>query len=552
MIIKKIFLAMLIPTILMNLTTSIASMADTIIIGQYLDDAALSVVTFAMPVFMIINLLSALFAVGGCIAVSIDSGKGEKATADKAFSTSMELLGITALILFLAGLFMSKPITGWLGAGTEVFSQVHEYVKIILLGAPFFIFNTAFAFFVRNEGRPTLSMIGMFASIIVDIILNFVFVGAMKMGVAGAAYSTVIGSVVGVVITGSHFLTKKNTLKFRFSFDKMIVRIVKNGGSSALQFVYQFLTILIINRLLSKLAGTNGVVVYTVVFNLMTVSLSLFEGISQTIQPSVSNFFGEGTYANVKATIKYAFLTILIVCGGITVILELVPGIIPAIFGIEDGGLMADAIVAVRIYSIGMIITTINVVAGYYFQSTERNLMAAVLVSLRSFVIFLALVFVLGKLYGINGIWAAYVVTEVVCFVILVMMIFLRRGNLKKAGKNVNFLLLEESEDTSFEGYVFICGEGNYEEFCNKIKVCIEDEFVNEYMSLLGKCVDSNKKKYIGVEINKAGKKIIIRDNLNHDKIKEKVNVAIEGVTGVEYGPVLGINRIFLGGDGCS
>jgi Na+-driven multidrug efflux pump len=447
---------------------------------------------------------------------------------------------------------MSKPITGWLGAGTEVFSQVHEYVKIILLGAPFFIFNTAFAFFVRNEGRPTLSMIGMFASIIVDIILNFVFVGAMKMGVAGAAYSTVIGSVVGVVITGSHFLTKKNTLKFRFSFDKMIVRIVKNGGSSALQFVYQFLTILIINRLLSKLAGTNGVVVYTVVFNLMTVSLSLFEGISQTIQPSVSNFFGEGTYANVKATIKYAFLTILIVCGGITVILELVPGIIPAIFGIEDGGLMADAIVAVRIYSIGMIITTINVVAGYYFQSTERNLMAAVLVSLRSFVIFLALVFVLGKLYGINGIWAAYVVTEVVCFVILVMMIFLRRGNLKKAGKNVNFLLLEESEDTSFEGYVFICGEGNYEEFCNKIKVCIEDEFVNEYMSLLGKCVDSNKKKYIGVEINKAGKKIIIRDNLNHDKIKENVNVAIEGVTGVEYGPVLGFNRIFLGGDVCS
>ena len=64
--------------------------------------------------------------------------------------------------------------------------------------------------------------------------------------------------------------------------------------------------------------------------------------------------------------------------------------------------------------------------------------------------------------------------------------------------------------------------------------------------------MDNNKKKYIGVEINKAGNKIIIRDNLNHDKIKENVTVAMKEVAGAEYGPVLGFNRIFLGGDVCS
>lgn len=176
-IVKSIYMAMLGPTILMNLTTAIGSMADTVIIGHYLDDVSLSVVTFATPIYMIINMFAALFAVGGCIAMSIDSGKGAKETANKAFSVSMELLVITGLLLVLCGIFFIDPITRWLGAGDDVFELVRMYSRIVLIGGPVFVLNIGFAFFVRNDGRPTLSMAGMFLSIIVDIILNVVFVG---------------------------------------------------------------------------------------------------------------------------------------------------------------------------------------------------------------------------------------------------------------------------------------------------------------------------------------------------------------------------------------
>ena len=120
-IVRSILLAMLAPTILMNLTTAIGSMADTVIIGHYLDDLSMSVVTFATPIYMVINMFAALFAVGGCIAMSIDSGKGEKQTANRAFSLSMELLVIVSAVLLLAGVFFSGTITRWLGAGPEVF-----------------------------------------------------------------------------------------------------------------------------------------------------------------------------------------------------------------------------------------------------------------------------------------------------------------------------------------------------------------------------------------------------------------------------------------------
>ena len=244
-IVRKIFLSMLLPTILMNLTTAIGSVADAIIIGQYLDDLSLSVVTFATPIYMVINTFAALFAVGGCIAMGIDAGKGDKTSANQAFSLSIELLAITGILFLLSGIFFIDIITKWLGAGEDVFEAVKEYSRIVLVGGPVFVMNIGLAFFVRNDGRPTLSMIGMFSSIAVDIVLNFVFVGFLGMGVSGAAYSTVLGQLVSIIVIGTHFLSSKNTLKFRLVFNSTAFRIVKNGISSALHFVYQFLTILI-------------------------------------------------------------------------------------------------------------------------------------------------------------------------------------------------------------------------------------------------------------------------------------------------------------------
>ena len=549
-IVKKIFMTMLIPTIFMNLTTAIASMADAIIIGQYLDDASLSVVTFAMPIFLIINVFSALFAVGGCISMSIDAGKGDKEEANKAFSISLELLLSMGILLFTAGLFFSHAITGWLGAGEDIFESVELYSQIILLGGPFFVLNTGLAFFVRNDGRPTLSMVGMFASIFVDITLNFVFVGVMGIGVAGAAYSTVIGSIVSVLIICTHFFNTKNTLRFCFAFDSMAIRIMKNGGSTALQFIYQFVTVLIMNHFLAALAGTSGVVIYTVIINLSTVALSLFEGISQTIQPMVSNYFGEKSYRKMKEVLRLAFITILVICGSTTLILEVMPQWIPMIFGIEDASLLAKSAVAVRIYTIGMIITTVNVVVSYYLQSIEQNFMAAIIVSLRNFVLFLSAVFVLGKLFGINGIWAAYPAAEVLTFIICMGMICLKQKKLVKGGSCTNLFLLDETVEKSTECYIYYSVTDNFEDFCGSVftyltesrNCCLETiQNTENYLSQLKNGI--KERNYIEIEWNGFDKKVIVRDNLNHADLSVNIQDTIKNNGNTDYGPVLGWNR---------
>lgn len=554
-IVKKIFLSMLAPTILMNLTTAIGSMADTVIIGHYLDDLSLSVVTFATPIYMVINTFAALFAVGGCIAMSIDSGKGEKENANRAYSVSMLMLALTGAVLLLTGVFFSAPITHWLGAGEDIFASVETYSKIILVGAPVFVLNIGLAFFVRNDGRPTLSMVGMFASIVVDIILNVVFVGMMDMGVSGAAYSTVLGQLVSIIIIASHFLSSRNTLKFRFTFDSTAFRIIKNGGSSALHFVYQFVTILIINHFLSKLAGTNGVVIYTVVFNLSTVSLSVFEGISQTLQPMISNYFGEKSYKNIKETLRLAFVTVVIICGSVTLLLEIFPETVPVVFGIEDGSLIQQSAAAVRIYAVSMIITTVNVVIGYYLQSIEQTFTATVMISLRNLVLFLGATVILGKIFGMNGVWAAYTVAEVLAFAICLLMLRIKQKKSSKSGTKTNILLLEEETEKSINCFTFSFTQDETDtyiktvseklNFSPEIKEAVSLDAI-AYLKALSKCSASKKRRYIETEINSVAKKVIIRDNLDHSAIKNEIKTLLSDTSNADYSPVLGWNRICL------
>ena len=553
-LVVKTFLSILLPTILMNLTTAIGSMADAVIIGQYLDELSLSVVTYATPIYMIINTIAALFAIGGCIAVSVDTGKGDKTGANKAFSVSAICLVFLSMILFFAGVFFSRQITFLLGAGNElVFDKVKTYVQIILLGAPIFILNIAGAFFVRNDGRPTLSMVGMISGMGIDIILNLVFVGFMSMGVAGAAISTVIGQGVGLIIVGSHFLSKKNTLKFRFAFDSSVCRIIKNGFGSALSFVYQFVTIIVMNHYVVQISGPEGIVIYTVVFNLCTVSLAVFEGLSQTTQPMISLYFGEKSNKKIKDSVKLSVLSAVIICGSVMAILEAFPAIVPHMFGISESGLIQQSALAVRIYTTSMFIMTLNVIIGNYLQSIEFGQITSVLVSLRCCVLLLICVFVLGELFGLGGIWAAYTVAEILTFIVFMVINIIKREKLSKNNVSADIFFLDKRVEESCKSLVYKCNTNEYESFCNEIKtiadkIAIYNEKMLitalEYLTKLEDVIVDKKGKYIEVEFNAYDKKIIISDNLSHDKLKaDFAKITDEDI---EYGPVLGLNRISI------
>ena len=552
-LIKKLFLSMLLPTILMNLTTALASMADTMIIGHYLDDLSLSVVTFVTPIYMAINLFSALFSMGGCVSMGIAAGQGNTVGARRAFSMAMELLMAVGLLFTLCGVFFIEPVTRALGAGEDVFALVRSYARIILLGTPLFMLSTGLAFFVRNDGRAKLCMAAMFSSIAVDITLNFVFVGRLGWGVAGAAYSTVLGNVAAIGLMSAHFFSKKNTLRFAPAMDKSVLRLLSNGGSAALHFVWQFVTILFINRLLSSMAGTDGVVVYTVVFNLSLVSLSVFEGISQTLQPMVSVFCGEGSNRSIRITMKLVLWAVFIICGSVVLLLELFPAAVPLAFGLDSAALVEKASFAVRIYAVSMVITTLNVVAGYYLQSMEHSSAASLLVSLRSFLLFIPALILLGRSFGINGIWASYTLAELLSSLCLLFLLRSKRQKFSAQGIDAGLMLLDRRGDAASFAVGYDCRRDKPEDFMARLAALREESpLCGDMGSLLDRFLlrffdglPCDKGRYLEVEYLAAADRLILRHDFECDA--EGLILPTEsGPVRMEYAPVLGLNRFCL------
>ena len=162
--------------------------------------------------------------------------------------------------------------------------------------------------------------------------------------------------------------------------------------------------------------------------------------------------------------------------------------------------------------------------------------MSAVIISLRCLVIFLSATLVLGKLFGMNGVWAAYTVSESLTFVISLFMLWSKRNKLRKKGVNVNALLLDENVQNSIECYTYNCSKKKFDDYKSVVVTKLENN----------QNIDENIIVDVTEYINGSMKKVIVRDNLNHSDYKDHIEKITQNTSKSDYGPVLGWNRICL------
>ena len=170
-LVRKVFWTMLVPTILMNTVTCITSVADTIIVGNFLGESALASITFSTPVYMLVNTVAALIAVGGTTAMSIAIGGGNKRETDEVFSLMAFWTVVSGVVFALSGAAFIDPVVTILGARGEFIELTRQYVLIVFYVTPVILLNIVLAFLVRCDGRPNLAMAGMFAAIVASTIV---------------------------------------------------------------------------------------------------------------------------------------------------------------------------------------------------------------------------------------------------------------------------------------------------------------------------------------------------------------------------------------------
>ncbi|WP_088105557.1 MATE family efflux transporter [Halalkalibacter urbisdiaboli] len=421
--VSRVFFSYLIPSLIGMVIMAVNYVVDGIMVGNRLGPVALAGVGLAAPVYTIFLGMSLWIGIGGATLYSQAMGAKQEERARFIFTHSTLLIfGFTLLIGITAFVFR-EPLTYALGANQDTYPYAYDYLFIMLLFGFVFTIENATSSFVRNDGGPTIAMAALVVTAVSNVGLNYVILYILDLGVKGAAIGTIIAAFLGVTVLTLHFIKKDNNLRFvRFCFQRQLFqKTMSLGFPSFLTETGIALFTVSHNVVLARLAGTEGVAAFTVLNYINAVMLMLFLGLGSAIQPLISFYHGALSIERKKQTVKLALWvagTSGILC---FIIGQLFAGSIVAIFGDFPESIRETAISAIKLFFIAYLFMGANLVMMTYYQSIAQVRLAVIITVGREFILMLLFLLILPLLIGVNGVWLAIPLAELLMLIIILV-----------------------------------------------------------------------------------------------------------------------------------
>lgn len=426
---KKIIKAVIMP-IFMMVFTSVYSIVDGFFVSNYVNKTAFASLNLVFPIMMILGSLGFMMGAGGSALVAKSLGEGKKDEANKIFSGVVYATAIMGVLVTLLVVFFVKDISVLLGATKEMLPYCVTYARILVAGMTLFMIQNIFQTFFIVAERPGLGFLITAAAGVTNIILDAVFIIVAKLGLAGAAYATVIGQFVGSIVPVIYFFSKKNPSlrlgKPTFA-PPIIIKTITNGSSELLSNIAASIVSIVYNFQLLKFAGENGVSAYGIIMYTSFIFAAIFIGYAIGVAPIVSYNYGAQTHKELKNVMKKSLLLNAVSGVIMTVLSASLAKVLASIFVSYDPELLSMTTTAIRIYSISFIFMGINIFTSSFFTALNNGLISAIVSFSRTLFFQIGAVLLLPLAFGINGIWEAIIVAEGLAFVMDSFFIFVYR-----------------------------------------------------------------------------------------------------------------------------
>lgn len=390
-------------------------LADTFFVSNGLGANGLTALNLAIPVYSFIHGTGLMLGMGGATKYSIMQGQNNHQKANQVFSGTVLLAILSALVFVFMGLFLSEQLTGLLGADNEVFAMTKTYIRFILIFAPAFIINDVLICFVRNDGSPRLSMAAMLIGSISNIFFDYLFIFPLQMGIFGAVLATGFAPVIGMTILSRHWTSGNHHFHLQKTglSSALTKTILALGLPSLISEAASGIVIIVFNLLILRLQGNIGVAAYGVIANLSLVVSSVDTGIGQGIQPIISRFYGIGDKENIRKTLIYGIVTVLLISCGIYLLFFAAADLIAGIFNREQNILLQQiAVNGIKLYFTAVPFAGLNIIFSLYFTSTEQPVPAQIISLSRGFLLLIPAAFLLSFFIKMTGVWLSYPITE--------------------------------------------------------------------------------------------------------------------------------------------
>ncbi|MCR5290238.1 MAG: MATE family efflux transporter [Treponema sp.] len=421
-----------IPSIIAMLVSSLYNVVDQIFIGQgvgFLGNAATNV---AFPLITICMAITLTISIGSAARFSLALGRKQEDIAASVVGCGfcmMVLFGIIYVVFVQT--FLPRLLLIF-GATPEIFDYAVTYTRITTFGMPLLIITNGMSNLARADGSPFYSMITMVIGAVLNTILDPLFIFVFHLGVAGAAWATVIGQAASFLFAIRYFKLFKRVRLHKNDFTLSLTQIrttAAMGMSNGLTQLAMTLVQIVMNR---SLVYYGGLSIYGseiplassgIVMKVTAIVFSIIIGIMQGMQPIIGFNYGAKLYDRVKGTYKLAITCELIISCTALFIFQVFPHRILAIFGKGNDLYYEFSILFMRSFLLFMPLGGIQAISSNFFAAIGKPIKGALLSLTRQVFFLIPLVIILPIFFGIRGILATAPIADMTAFIVVLFFI---------------------------------------------------------------------------------------------------------------------------------
>lgn len=422
----KAVLKMGIPVTMGMLFMVVYNLVDTYFVGLLHDDYQLAATNLAYPVMMVMVAIAGIVGNGGASYIARCIGAEKKEEAEHTLTIGFELILISGVIIAILGLVFLNPIVNILGAKENTFEYTKSYCFVMFIGAVFTMGNYAVGQLLRSEGSTFYSMIGMIAGTIANIILDPIFIFALKMEIRGAAIATVLGNAIGMSIFFVYYLRKKTILSPSTKYMKMDGRIIREimwvGIPHTLEQFFTT-TAMIVNNNLAAGYGELSVAAMGIANKIMSFGNYIYQGMAAGCQPLMGYNFGAKNYERMRKLIRSGTM----VTTGIEIVILVIYGVFaPVLVGIftDSEQVISIGTQALRAFMLMLPFVGSTSIVRNTFNAIGKPFFSFGITIVRQLLLYIPFLLVFNKLWGFNGLIHAQPVEECICMVLSLTLLF--------------------------------------------------------------------------------------------------------------------------------
>ncbi len=417
----KKLLRFVLPSIIMMVFTSIYGVVDGLCVSNFVGKTPFAAINLIMPFVMIFGGIGFMFGTGGSALVAKTLGEKQPEKANRYFTMMVWVTLIVGIIISIIGVVFMRPISVLLGADEAMLEDCVIYGRIIIAFNTAFMLQNLFQSFLIAAEKPRLGLVATLAAGCTNMILDVLFVGVFRFGVAGAAIATGISQCVGGIIPLIYFIRPNDSLLHltgaRLEW-RPILAASANGSSELVSNITASIVGMLYNFQLLEYAGQDGVAAYGVLMYVEFIFVAIFVGYSIGSAPIISYHYGAENHTELQNMLHKSIL--LMLGGGVLVLIaaQVLAGPLAHMFVGYDKTLFDMTVHGFRIFSLFVLFAGFNIFASSFFTALNNGGVSAAISFLRTFIFKFSAVLLMPLLFKLDGIWWATVVAEVLAFIL--------------------------------------------------------------------------------------------------------------------------------------